>query len=383
MVRGGRKGMALFLAALLMFCGTFPLALAPSSAYAVDTSTSDEIVELQKKIEETSEAYNQATAKVEELEQQISENESRIDELEESIPVQQEKAASAVRAMYKMQQEAPGLLELIMNSQSLTDFLSNVQYVTHIQSSNEAEINRLQSMQDELEQTRASLSDTKKEAVEQQEQAKQALTDAQNAREEAQRRAEEQAAAEAAALAVQLQVEAEAAAAQQQASEEASSSSGESSAAGDSSSTTNGGASLDTSDTTVVTPTDGGVDWSSDKTAFVAEWSARIDAYLAGSPLAGTGSIFAEAAYDYGVDPRWSPAISNTESSKGAVCFKPHNAWGWGSSSWSSWDEAIRAHVAGLAAGYGYTISLSAAQKYCPPNAAHWYTATANQMNMI
>lgn len=125
------------------------------------------------------------------------------------------------------------------------------------------------------------------------------------------------------------------------------------------------------------------VDWSCGEAAFVAEWTARIDAYLAGSPLAGYGSVFAQAAWNNGVDPRFSPAISNTESSKGAHCFQPYNAWGWGSSGWSSWEEAINAHVAGLASGYGYSITYAAAQKYCPPNTAHWFNNTLNQMKLI
>lgn len=125
------------------------------------------------------------------------------------------------------------------------------------------------------------------------------------------------------------------------------------------------------------------VDWSCGKDAFVAEWTARIDAYLAGSPLAGKGAVFALAAWENGVDPRWSPAISNTESSKGANCFKPYNAWGWGSSGWSNWDEAINAHVAGLASGYGYSITYANAKKYCPPNYDNWYRDTLNQMSLI
>ena len=83
------------------------------------------------------------------------------------------------------------------------------------------------------------------------------------------------------------------------------------------------------------------------------------------------------------MDPRWSPAISNTESSKGLYCSGSCNAWGWGGCSWGSWEEAIRDHVAGLARGYGYTISVEAAKKYCPPNWEHWYNATLAQMNMI
>ncbi|MDR2716373.1 MAG: hypothetical protein LBB46_06480, partial [Coriobacteriaceae bacterium] len=84
-----------------------------------------------------------------------------------------------------------------------------------------------------------------------------------------------------------------------------------------------------------------------------------------------------------GVDPRFSPAISNTESTKGRYCFKPHNAWGWGSVSWGSWEEAINAHVRGLANGYGGAISIAGAKKYCPPNWEHWYNATLNEMNKM
>lgn len=125
------------------------------------------------------------------------------------------------------------------------------------------------------------------------------------------------------------------------------------------------------------------VDWNVGKDAFIAEWGARIDAYLAGSPLSGQGETFATAAWNNSVDPRWSPAISNTESSKGAVCFLPYNAWGWGSSSWGNWEDAINAHVAGLAKGYGYSITYANAVKYCPPNSANWFNNTVNQMCMI
>ena len=125
------------------------------------------------------------------------------------------------------------------------------------------------------------------------------------------------------------------------------------------------------------------VDFSCGKEAFVAEWTARIDAYLAGSPLAGQGATFAEAAWNNSVDPRWSPAISNTESSKGANCFRPYNAWGWMSGNWSNWTEAINAHVAGLAEGYGYTISVANAKKYCPPTYLDWYAKTVNEMAKI
>ncbi len=125
------------------------------------------------------------------------------------------------------------------------------------------------------------------------------------------------------------------------------------------------------------------VDWSVGKKAFLAEWTARIDAYLAGSPLAGYGAVFAEAAWDNGVDPRWSPAISNTESGKGQVCFRYCNAWGWGNTGWSDWETAIRSHIEGLASGYGYSITPGAAQTYCPPTWESWYAKTYEQMTLI
>ena len=127
------------------------------------------------------------------------------------------------------------------------------------------------------------------------------------------------------------------------------------------------------------------VDWSVGKDAFIAEWTERIDAYLEGSELEGLGSVFAEAAWEYGVDPRWSPAIANTESSKGESCFEAYNAWGWmdDSVSWSSWTEAIYAHVEGLSEIYGYSITYSAAQTYCPPNYEVWFSNTLSEMLTI
>ena len=88
-------------------------------------------------------------------------------------------------------------------------------------------------------------------------------------------------------------------------------------------------------------------------------------------------------AWDYGVDPRWSPAISCIESSKGEACFLPCNAWGWGSESWGSWEEAIYDHVQGLARGYGYTVTPEAAEVYCPPNHERWYEVTVAEMAKI
>lgn len=112
---------------------------------------------------------------------------------------------------------------------------------------------------------------------------------------------------------------------------------------------------------------------SSEKDEFIASWAASIDAFDAGYPLEGYGETFAAAAYDYGVDPRLSPAIARVESGSGRTCAYPCNAWGWGTQSWSGWPDAIYGHVAGLASAYGTQLSWDMALVYCPEDPDTWY----------
>lgn len=117
--------------------------------------------------------------------------------------------------------------------------------------------------------------------------------------------------------------------------------------------------------------------------AYIATWAERIDAFNAGYPLEGYGATFAAAAYDYGVDPRYSPAIARVESGSGLNCTYSYNAWGWGSSSWGDWETAIYAHVAGLAQGYGHTVSYEAALSYNELNPDEWYSQVESCMYQI
>ena len=335
------------------------LCATPQISCAETTETDADPDEFQTQIEKSSKEYEEASKKSAELNAQITEKQARVDELNEQIPEQEARASSAVRELYFLNSKMSTLLNWILGVEDLDTAIRSFDYIEHIHDSNFSELQKMSEMKAELDENLSSLDSQKKEADVAAAQAKTALEQAQAAREEAQRKAQEKAAAEAA--------EAERVAKEQQEKAAAE-------AAKNSTSSTIDNASP---------PKDDGANWSTDKETFVNEWAGRIDNYLSGSPLAGQGKTFASAAWDYGVDPRWSPAISNTESSKGLYCFKSHNAWGWGSSSWSSWEEAINAHVKGLAAGYGYTISISAAKKYCPPNWQHWYTSTSAQMNKI
>lgn len=321
----------------------------------------------QAAVEQSTEAYSKAIQRAEEIDAQIAELTARISELEGKLPIQRAASNNALVAMYKMQQEGFSLLDALLSSENIGEFLKRMEYITRVQDSNRDALLKMIDMQKELNDSNATLQEQKVEADAQRAAAEAALAQAKAAHEsaqaaaEAQRRADEEALAAAAAAGktpAEMEVNVPADANQgSQAEGEAPSS--------------------------MAPPSNDGADWSSDRDSFVNGWAGRIDAYLGGSPLAGQGRTFAEAAWDYGVDPRWSPAISCIESSKGAYCFRDHNAWGWGSVSWGSWEEAINAHVRGLSRGYGYTISVAAAQKYCPPNWSFWYDRVSQEMDKI
>ncbi|MBR0404717.1 MAG: hypothetical protein IJI68_05895 [Eggerthellaceae bacterium] len=407
----GRVGWCLSACAFLLVI-SFALALAPAKfAWAEDLDMYPVADEFQQEVERTAAEYDSAREKLAQAEADIQENTVRIDELSAEIPQQQQRGAVAARELYKIQQQGAGLLQMLLESDDFYGFLANLEYLTRISDSHGQELQKLADMQDELETRQVALEKAHSSAAKQEKKAKEALVAAQEARleaqqraqEEARRQAEEAAAAEAAAQAAAEAEAAEAAkAAQDDAAEKEAAQAEETEKQKEPDKPEEGSASEaadepsqnapqeepapaeeEQAGSALEQPTEDGADWTSDQAAFINEWSARIDGYLAGSPLSGQGATFAKAAWDYGVDPRWSPAIAFTESSLGANCFNPYNAWGWGSASWGSWEEAIPAHVAGLARGYGYTITIEAAQKYCPPNWEAWYNRTLEQMNAI
>ena len=320
----------------------FASVLFPVPARAITTETAATLTETQKKVEETAAAFDEATKNLDSLQEQVAENEARIAELEAKLPAAQERASRAMRELYKHHKGSNTLMSFVLNTKSMDELISGMKYLDQVKDANVGALTELSELQTELEAKKTELKSAKVQAEAERDSAAEALAQAQKLREAAQAQADAE--AELAAL--------------QQASQNM-----------------GGGA--------VATPNNGVVNWDVDQASFVAEWAPRIDAYLAGSPLEGQGATFANAAWKYGVDPRFSPAISNTESSKGRHCFRPHNAWGWGNASWGSWEEAIDAHVSGLARGYGYTISVAGAKKYCPPNWFNWYNNTLSEMNRI
>ena len=326
----GKRGIRALAATVALACALAAACLASPRCAFADTSVTPEVSSislLQQKVEESAQAYNDAAANVERLQGQRTENQAKIADIEANLSQQQQRCGAAMKTLYIMQNEGYSLANMLLDSGSLNEFLQRYEYLECLKDSSSSEIEKYAQMKSDSETLQTQLDSDEQEAEAKAAAAADAL---------AQAKAERQAAADAAAA---------------------------------------------------ETPELSAVDWTLDRTAFVEQWTARIDAYLTGSPLAGQGKTFAEAAWDYGVDPRWSPAISNTESSKGRYLAGAYNAWGWKASetdwrSFGSWTDAIQQHVAYLARAYGYTITKAHAAKYCPPGDT-WYASTIGEMAKI
>lgn len=338
-------------AGAFLLCASLALAPVASATDEADNAADESSVsELQQKVEDTAGAYNEASARVDDLNTQISDTEARIATLEEQLPEQYARCEDAVRNLYFYQEESGNFIGMLLGAQSFSDFVDILQYLDRLNSYSRDAIKATTAMESELETSKTSLEQSLADAQSIKTNAANALADAQGAREAAVQAAEQlaQTAAE---------QEAQAAAVAANASSGAASGS------------------------TATSP--GDVDWSTDKTTFVNQWAPRIDSYLSGSPMAGCGTDYAAAAWDYGVDPRFAPAISFVESGKGAACYRSYNAWGYGGRSYGSWSEGIYGVVRGLAIGYGGNLSYEGACRYDPSDPSGWYNSVSAQMALI
>lgn len=346
------KGIVLALAGLLVL--VFGLA---ATGFVEPSLAEEDAAQIESQVRQSAQAYNDAVSRQEALEAEIAELDARIAGLEERLPAQQRRSDESVRALYKYEYDTGSVLMMMLESSSVTDMLAILDSYNWIIDYNTSEINTTIQMQNELKEARANLESTRSSAQQAAEQALASLKEAQTARERMAARAAAIQAAEQAAARDTLN----------------------SSSATDEEKQAASSISSSASSTSV-----SNVGWSADKTQFVNKWAPRINNYLAGSPMAGTGKAYAAAAWDNGVDPRWAPAISYVESSKGAVCYRSHNAWGYGGYSFGSWEEGINRVVGALGGSmYGGYLTREAAATYCPTNPDHWYNSCAEQMAQI
>ena len=365
------------LSAALVSAGLF----APGAAWATgeqsqnEAQTSDAVSDLEQKVRESANAYDAAVAYQDELASQISELNANIADLEEKLPAQQEQCDESLVALYKYSYDSGSVVQMLIDSKSIIDMLSLVDQYNWVIDHHVNAIQQTVQMKNELESSRVQLASDKAAADTAADDAASALSTAKAARQKAAEEAAAKQKAEAEAAAQQKQeAEQKVEAAQQSGDTQAAAQAQSEAAAAEAAQEAGGGGGSSS----------GNVDWSSDKTAFVNEWASRIDDYLSGSPTAGTGKYYAAAAWDNGVDPRWAPAISCIESTKGAYCFRSHNAWGYGSSGFSSWEEGINTVVRGLGSSlYGGHLTQEAARTYCPPTWQDWYANVSSEMSKI
>lgn len=342
----------------------------PTCGLAAESSAEAyaEVEELSARVEQTGQEYDAAVARQQELQTQIEELDAKAAELGVQLEAQREISDACIVAQYKHSGDTNEFLVVVCNSEEFTEVVNAFDYYNRVNEYNTEQIEETIRLQEELEQTQADLETAKAEADEAAAEAEAALAEAQAAREEAQARAEALAAEEAAAAA-------SAAASETPASAPAES---------DMNNSANTATSIDSS-VSAGNVSSGDVDWSQDKAAFVAEWAPRIDAYLAGSPTAGLGTAYASAAWDYSVDPRWAPAISEIESSKGANCFRPYNAWGFFNKppNFTSWEDGIGRVTRSLSRSYGGYLTYEGACRYCPSDPDGWYNNVSAEMAKI
>ena len=382
-----------------------------------------EAQELVARIDEASRAYASATGDVDALSKRMSEATLHLQEVEAALPEKREQAAKSVKSMYLLQQSCPSLLELIFVSESFEDFIGTLHYLDAIQGHNMEQIDSLSSMHDDLTQTQATIQVELDQALGRQHDSLVALEEVRAARAELEAKMREMREAAASAASAERQRAEEFARLTEQEAAKALSMLGEQAVAATAPVQTapapvqaapapvqaapapataetvdpategvpampvpepGAAAPAPTTPTTLAPVARIAPVAQTVTSADTSAWAARIDAYLEGSPLAGYGQVFAEAAAAYGVDPRVSPAISCIESGKGSVCFRSHNAWGWGDSGWSSWEEAIRAHVSGFAGLYGSTVDLAGAKMYAGDDIyMTWYNLVLEEMASI
>lgn len=402
-------------------------AVTPAFAAGNDSVTlSNNAAALATRVEETTRAYHDAEAALASINEQIAQNEEKKADIEARLPEQRARTAKSVKELYILQQSTPNLIDLILSAENFNDFITTAHYFDTITKRNTEEVRALSDLHNELVQTSTDLIAQRDEAEVRQEDARTALEDARSVRVAVQQNVEEIAKLEGEDRAKAIQAAAQAI----EAAASGNPTNGNGTAtnpapAANTPNTPNDANGSTTQPTPTATPEQPNATEQqpaqqtaaeepkpatmttvSGNTAVVqvpaetspstdpivtnttseevSSWADRINTYLEGTALAGYGEAFAQAASDYGVDPRIAPAISGVESGWGQVCFRDHNAWGWGSSDWDSWETAIDSYVSGYSNIYGSSITLEGAEMYASNDIYdEWYSTVLSEMDRI
>lgn len=195
--------------------------IAPASAFAASAATQAELAQLQQQIADAEATYRNSVSQADALQQQIDETAQEILDLEQNvIPEQRERAAQAASDLYKMQCNSPNIVSLLLQADSLEDFISTTKYLTVIQNTHTDELKRLDEVESDLNGKMDDLNAAQAEAAAQQQAASDALSTVQSAAAEVQKKADAENAAEAQAAAEAAQRAAAEQAAREQAAQQ-------------------------------------------------------------------------------------------------------------------------------------------------------------------
>lgn len=143
------------------------------------------IQQLQEEAIAAEDAYEQAQQESDSLAAQIEQNETRVKEIEAQLPQKKARAASAIRATYRMQQAQQSLVMLLLGATNFSDLVDQAAYLDIIYKVNTKAIEDLKNDAVELANTKAALVIEKQKADEKTREAASALVKATSARESA------------------------------------------------------------------------------------------------------------------------------------------------------------------------------------------------------
>lgn len=99
-----------------------------------------------------------------------------------------------------------------------------------------------------------------------------------------------------------------------------------------------------------------------------ADLVARIDRFLGNSPMRGLGEVMMQNAERTGVWVMLCPTQAYAESSLGAVCCYPFQAWGMYGVHPSSWEDAIARYFDNIVKHWGQAQGVFELRGYCVPD---------------
>ena len=125
------------------------------------SETMKEIEKLNKSIAESEEQLEELTDNLKQLEEQIDETQEKLDEAEENYNKQEELLKTRLIAQYKSGKTS--YLDVLLNSSSITEFISKFHYVTIIAQKDTDLLNEIQAQKEEIEKAKKELEEIQSE----------------------------------------------------------------------------------------------------------------------------------------------------------------------------------------------------------------------------